>query len=129
MADCRIIAAPDDASVPGIIRQRLREFAQKAHDLGKNQNVDDRRALLRGLPIVAIIEREKSVAFRAQDFVSYLKRTKSEELKGTALWLAVRDIGVQHMKMRVGNSNINVWYLPYEEVVEEVDRPDIKADL
>lgn len=129
LAQARIIAAPDDASTSGIIRQRLREFAAKAHDLGMNRNIDDRKALLRGLPIIAQVDGQRSVVFRAQDFVSFLKRTKSEELKGVALWMAVRELGVGHNKMRVGERSINVWYLPHKEVMDDVDRPEIKAEL
>lgn len=130
MAEARVIAAPDDASTSGIIRQRLCEFAAKAKDLGENKNVDDRKALLRGLPIIGKIDGEKSVIFRAQDFVAFLKRTKTEELKGVALWMAVRDLGVGHNKMRVGERSINVWYLPYKEVDDgQLDKPEIKAEL
>lgn len=129
MLEARVIDAPDDASTSGIIRQRLREFALKAHDLGPNQNVNDRKALLRGLPIVGVVDGMKSVIFRAQDFVQFLKRTKSEELKGISLWMAVRDLGVGHTKMRVGTHSINVWHLPYSEIEDTTVAPDIKAEL
>lgn len=123
MKEARIVDAPDDASVAGVIRDRLREFAAKTDLTNRGEDIEDRKAWLRGLPAVQKYEGERCVFFRGQDFVNYLKRTKSEELKGINLWFAVKDIGVQHTKLRAGDHNINVWYLPVKQVLESQMRP------
>lgn len=130
MKEARIVDAPDDASIAGVIRARLREFAAKTDLMSFGQDTADRKALLRGLPVVQMSEGERCVMFRAQDFVNYLKRTKSEELKGVALWFAVKDIGVRHSKIRVGTHSINVWCIPVTEVVHDKPEPvEFKAEL
>lgn len=120
MTDCRIVEAPDDASVNGVIRARMREFASKVDLYNMGRDTADRLALLRGLPCVQVNEGERCVVFRSQDFIQYLKRTKSEELKGANLWFAVKAIGVRTCKMRVKDHTINVWLLPVEEVLAEI---------
>lgn len=120
MADARIIDTPDDASIPGIMREKLREFAQKANLDSKGEDTAERKALLRGLPCVQMHQGERAVMFRAQDFQAYLKRTKTEALRGVDLWLAIKEIGVYHTKLRAGESNINVWCIPVVEVMKSV---------
>lgn len=135
MATARIIEAPDDASVSGIMRDRLREFAAKADLANPGHEKDDRKALLRGLPVVQSLNGERSVYFRSQDFINYLKRTKSEELKGIDLWFAAKEMGVSHTRLRIpnaakGEDNINVWYVPVKEVLRGNAEPvDFKSDL
>jgi hypothetical protein len=132
MESVRVVDTPDDASVAGVIRLRLKEFAAKTDLMSKGQNVEDRRALLRGLPCVQDVEGERSVLFRSQDFINYLKRTKSEEMKGTNLWFAVRDLGVAHMKVRAGEHSINVWRIPVDVVVNdwaEAEAPVFTSEL
>lgn len=127
-----IVEAPDDASVNGLIRDRLREFACKADMANRGENPKDRVALLRGMPIVQNVDGERCVVFRAQDFVNYLKRTKSEELKGVHLWFAVKDLGAAHKKMRVAEKDtINVWYIPVRTVVQDlaIDPVDFTVEL
>jgi hypothetical protein len=131
MASARIEEAPEDASTAGIIRARMKEFASKARDLHMNGSVPDRQALLRGLPITYEADGVKQIAFRAQDFVNYLKRTKSEELKGVNLWFATREMGLQTTKLRVSTKKtVNVWFLPYDEVIEDrADDPEFRSEL
>jgi hypothetical protein len=121
MKEARIVETPDDASISGVIRDRLREFAAKTDLTSAGQDTEDRKALLRGLPVVAVVDGDRCVVFRGQDFINYLKRTKSEELKGINLWLAVKNIGVFHNRMRPGKgatlSPIDVWCLPIKEVL------------
>lgn len=132
MKEARIVDAPDDASVAGIIRARLREFAGKADLMSTGEIVADRKAMLRGLPCVQVYQGERVVMFRAQDFVNFLKRAKAESLTGVNLWFAVKDIGVGHTKLRAGEYNINVWYVPLDEVMKdnpEPSKPEFKAKL
>lgn len=120
MEEVRIIDAPDDASINGVIRNRLKDFAARADLMSHGTDPADRMALTRGLPCVQVYDGERVVMFRSQDFVQYLKRTRSEELKGVGLWLAVRDIGVRHTKIRVGEHSVNVWMFPVDELQQEM---------
>lgn len=131
MKDARVIEAPDDASVSGVIRDRLREFAAKTDLRSRGENPEDRKALLRGMPIVYKVNGERCVVFRAQDFINYLKRMKSEELKGVNLWFAIKGIGVGHTKMRAGDENINVWYIPVKSVLSamDIESPEFRSEL
>lgn len=135
MKEARIVETPDDASISGTIRARLREYASKTDLASRGENTDDRRALLRGLPVVQRITvsgmSDRYVLFRGEDFVNYLKRTKSEELKGINLWMAVKEI-CDHTKLRAGDQNINVWVVPVKEVVEHLGPPskaEFKSEL
>lgn len=132
MSTVRIVDTPDDASVSGIVRLRLKEFAAKADLTSKGQNMEDRRALLRGLPCVQDIDGERNVLFRAQDFINYLKRTKSEELKGTNLWFALRDLGVTDKKIRVGEQSLGVWRIPVDVITNEwaeAEAPEFTTEM
>lgn len=137
MATARIVETPDDASVSGLVRERLREFAAKTDLLDRGEDKTTRKALLRGLPVVQVVEGDRCVVFRSQDFVNYLKRTRSEELKGVNLWFAVKGLGVFNARMRIpgskDNLNINVWCLPVKEVLKtgdhEAESVEFESDL
>jgi hypothetical protein len=133
MANARLVETPDDASTNGVIRDRLREFASKADFADRGEDAESRKGLLRGLPVVQQMDGERCVMFRGQDFVNYLKRTKSEELKGVNLWFAVQDLGVLHRKIRIGGTkeSCNVWYLPVKVVVQDfaAEPVDFKPEL
>lgn len=132
MKEARVMETPDDASINGIIRARLREFAGKTDLMNKGEDKEDRQALLRGLPVVQNLNGIRCVVFRANDLVNYLKRTRSEELKGIALWFAVKEIGVVHTRIRVKDDIINVWYMPVEEVINAeyyAEPVEFKVDL
>lgn len=132
MSEARIVETPDDASINGIIRSRLREFAARADLMNRGDDTNDRKALLRGNPVVQKYEGDRMVMFRAEDLVNYLKRFKSEELKGINLWFAVKGLGVSHTKVRVSDQSINVWYLPVSEVLRDYAIPepmDFKSEL
>lgn len=131
MKEARILEVPDEASVNGIIRARLREFAAKADLMSRGEDKGEREVLLRGLPVVQLVDGLRQVAFRAQDFVNYLKRTKSEELKGVNLWFAAKEMGLTHHRIRAGKENINVWCLPVKEAIGGLteEPPKFKSDL
>lgn len=132
MATARVIETPDDASVAGVVRLRLKEFAAKTDLLDKGDDPHSRKALLRGLPCVQEMDGERYVIFRGQDFINYLKRTKSEELKGTNLWFAVKDIGVEHSKIRVGDHSINTWRVPVDVITQgwaEAEAPNFTVEI
>lgn len=133
MTQARIVEAPDDASIAGTVRERLREFASKTNLESKGEDPEERRALLRGLPCVQVMDGMRCVVWRAQDFVNYLKRTKSEELKGVNLWFAIKGLGVGATKIRVGErESARVWYMPVREVAgtqTKAQPPEFKSKL
>ncbi len=130
MAEARIVETPDEASVTGVVRDRLREFASKTDLSSKGDNMEDRKSLMRGMPVVAKVQGERCVVFRAQDYINYLKRTKSEELKGVNLWFALKGMGVISCKLRVGESTINVWHVPVRSILSHSVEPmEFKSDL
>lgn len=131
MKEARIIDVPDEASVNGVMRDRLREFASKTDLFNRGEDKEDRKALLRGLPVVQKHEGERVVMFKGNDFVNYLKRTKAEELKGVNLWFAIKELGVMHTRLRAGEENINVYYLPVSQVINGLtaEPPAFRSEL
>jgi hypothetical protein len=130
MQESRLVDTPEDASVAGVVRARLKEFAAKTDLDSPGEDMKERSALLRGMPVVVSINGERSVVFRAQDFINYLKRTKSEELKGTNLWFAVKECGVVHERMRVAEKIVNVWTMPLEQLDHtKAEKPEIRTKL
>jgi hypothetical protein len=122
METARIVEAPDDASVNGVIRDRLREFCAKADLADRGDDKVARKGLLRGMPVVQKMDGDRCIMFRGQDFINFLKRTKTEELKGVNLWFAVQELGVMHRKVRIGGEkdSCNVWYLPVKTVIQDL---------
>lgn len=110
------IEAPDNASVEGVIRERLAEFIDRADFNSNGKDPDDKSLILRGLPVIQEEGQagQRIVMFRGTDFISYLKRTRSEELKGNSLWLALRKMGIKHKRSRIEGKVTNVWYIPVD---------------
>lgn len=134
MADARVIEAPDEASVGGMIRFRLNEYIHKADMSSSGDNLADREAMLRGVPVVQVRDNRRVVMFRASDFIDYLKRTKSEELKGPNLWLELRYAGLEHCRVRAGaGANapiVSAWYVNIDDEGEvELDVPNIEPEF
>jgi hypothetical protein len=136
MANARIEEAPDDASLNGVIRERLREFAGKVKyangstpPVGKGvMEAEDRSALMRGLPVVCRLDEGEYMCFRAQDFINYLKRTKSEEIKGANMWFALVPMGIEQRRIRIDNERtIRAWTVPWDKVNENPhpERPKV----
>lgn len=130
MATARIIEAPDDASISGAMRDRLREFCAKADLMSKGQDPSERKVLLRGLPVVQDLDGERVIVFRGKDFQDFLKRTKGDELKGVNLWMAIKDMGTQTTKIRIGDQTINVWTLPLKQALrDDADPLSFKSEM
>jgi len=126
----KVEAVPDDASTPGIMRARLVEFVKKAAFTGgMDEFDDDRSVLLRGLPILYRVPEGTStreyVAFRGQDFIDHLRRTKSEDIRGTNLWFAIRGLGIEQHNIRVGTQVLKAWCIPMNEEWRQAIKPAI----
>lgn len=111
---------PEDSTPEGIVKTRLIEFARKADLNSDGTDHKDRTALLRGVPVVQLLENELVVLFRHVDFVAYLQRTKTDLIKNKDLWFkANRNMGVKNARVRVGKQVINVWYVMVDGLQEE----------
>lgn len=128
----RVVEVPKEASASGIIASKFNEFVQKANLDSDGQNTDDRKALLRNIPIVQVVNGRRCVVFKGTAFSEFLKRNKSEVLHGMDLWIALRrDCGADHDKMRIpGGKVINVWYAPITDEHEvKLDEPAFKSEF
>ena len=110
----RVVEVPKEASASGVIVAKFNEFVQKADLSSDGTNTDERKALLRNIPVVQVVNGRRCVVFKGTAFSEFLKRNKSEVLHGMDLWIALRrDCGADHDKMRIpGGKVINVWFAP-----------------
>jgi len=111
LANIREVEAPTDASAHGDLINAVSEFIQVAE-----RSLNGRQDLLRGIPVKDVDKDSiPSVFFRSQDFIGHLKRKKSPvNLTGNNLWMALRKIGCQHTKIKVGAKPVQVWYINLE---------------
>jgi hypothetical protein len=119
MESARVVEAPDDASTGGVVRERLNAFIAKASVTAKGPGPRDREHLLRGKPVIQMDGDERLCLFRATDFIDYLRKNRSEDLKGANLWFALRKMGCTHRRVRVeqasGNQKvIQAWCVPWD---------------
>jgi len=130
MTDAELVEAPEEASTSGIIRYKLQEFVRKADLSSDGKEPKDRDDLLHGAPVVQAVKGKRFVYFRAADFVDFLKKTKSEELKGPNLWMALRESGIEHKRVRAAGTVVPVWAVPLSEDDEiDIEEPDLEPDL
>ena len=130
MTAAELVEAPEEASTSGIIRYKLQEFVRKADLSSTGEDHKDREDLLHGAPVVQAKNGVRYVYFRAADFVDFLKKTKSEELKGPNLWMALRASGIDHMRVRTAGTVVPVWAVPLSGDDEiDIDEPELEPDL
>lgn len=126
---CRVMDAPEDASTDGIVKTQLVEFMRKIDLKEDGLDMERRLDLFRGLPVVQNVADGKCVMFRGQDFVSFLKRNKTEDLKGVNLWFALKNIGVKHGRFRAGDKTPSLWYIPVTaDDVLDIETPEFKPE-
>lgn len=128
----RVVEVPREASASGIIAAKFNEFVQKADLSSDGSDIEDRKALLRNIPVVQVLNGQRCIVFKGTAFSEFLKRNKAEVLQGMDLWLALRrDCGADHDKMRIpGGKVINVWFAPITEDHEsKYDEPKFKSEF
>lgn len=134
ISSARVVEIPDDASISGIIGNRLREFLDKANTAVTDE-VKEPEKLLRGIPCVMPIKAagEKCMVFRVMDFTKYLKAVKAEDVKGPNLWFALKSIpklGIDHTRISVKGKKMTVWYVPMSSYDKpEHSMPEFRADF
>jgi hypothetical protein len=111
MVDATEVEAPEEASTFGFLRAKLYDFLGRADLKSDGKDEKDRQTLLLGNPVVQFMHNERRAIFRGQDFVDYLKKHRSEEMKGTNLWIAMKRIGVDHTRIRVNGTPTNIWFV------------------
>lgn len=135
IADARVVLIPEDASISGMIGGRLMEFLDKVN-LDVTDMAKEREKILRGMPcVIDIPDRGRSIAFRAMDFVKYLKSVKSEDVKGPNLWFALKNIPnleLDHYKIKVKGKSVTVWFTSLATYVgnrADHSMPSFKAEF
>lgn len=130
MADATVVDAPDDASTAGLMRSKLLSFIKKVNTDVADE-VGERQLLLRGVPILQTIDGDRYIVFRGEYFVDFLKRNKAEELRGANLWMALKDMGLLHRKLRVGKSIYPVWCIKHSDITssEDMGVRDVKPEF
>lgn len=116
MNEAVLVDAPEDASSHGLIWSHLRTFLQRADMTSTGENTEDRKMLLRGIPVVQLKNEKKLIYFRGSDFVNYLRKNRAEELRGPNLWFALRQHGVTHTSLRIGSVVRDVWAVEMDKI-------------
>ena len=121
--EAEVLEAPEDASSLGQLHNKLNEFLLKADLKADPDDQTSRQKLSLGIPVVQIFADIKVVMFKGQGFIDFLKKTRGDEIKGPALWLALKQLGVSHTKIRIDGAPKPIWYVP----VEEISEPDTSS--
>jgi hypothetical protein len=125
MKTATVVETPDEASTGGLVRAKLLEFTARA------RAEEDKKVLLRGVPIITEVDDQKYVVFRGTDFVTYLKRNKSEELRGANLWMALRKSGVEHKRFRIDKDTVlSTWRVAVNDDNQlDIPGPNVESEL
>ncbi len=128
--NCRVVQAPEDASAEGAMKIQLIEFIRKIDLNDPGTDIKKRSDLYRGIPVVQESDTGRHVYFRGQDFVSFLKRQKCEDLKGPNLWFALKKVGVKHGRFRADDKTPAVWSIKIsDEHKLELFTPDFTPEI
>jgi hypothetical protein len=128
----RVIEVPKEASAAGVVVAKFAEFISKADLDSDGKNPDDRKALLRNIPVVQVVNGARCIVFRGTAFAEFLKRNKAEVMTGMDLWTTLRrDCGADHDKMRIpGGKPVNVWFAPIPDDIEvKLDDPKFSSEF
>lgn len=128
----RVIDVPKEASASGVVQAKFAEFVQKADLSRDGTDLEDRKALLRNIPVVQVINGVRCVVFRGTAFSEYLKRNKAEVMSGMDLWTTLRrDCGADHDKIRIpGDKVVNIWFAPITPEHEvKADEPRFTSEF
>ena len=128
----RVIEVPKEASASGVIQSKFTEFVQKADLTRDGRDPQDRKALLRNIPVVQEINGQRHILFRGTAFSEFLKRNKAEVLTGMVLWTVLRrDCNADHDKIRIpGGKTLNVWMAPLTDDYEvKLDEPEFTTEF
>ncbi|QPB11421.1 hypothetical protein [Providencia phage Kokobel2] len=131
METAMLIEAPEDATIEGMLWNRLCEFVSRADLDSDGTDIDDRQSILYGTPVVQVYNGERVVYFRGSDFTAYLKKQRVDDVRGPSIWVMLRDHGCDHTKLKINKSAVNVWYVPLSKItgIEEIPAKNPKAEF
>lgn len=130
MTTVSMVEAPSDASPSGVLRVRLEEFIRKADLTSDGDDMRDREAILRGMPVVSQFQGVRVVMFRSTDFANYLKNTRTDVVQNKDLWFrASRDLGIEHDRVKIRGRLVSVWYVPAPDPDEESHTPNLSPEF
>lgn len=126
----KVIDIPKESTPSGIMASRLMDFLSKADSRGNDYDEQkERDRLTRGLPCLQIKDNTKFGVFRMQDFVKYLKSTKSEDMRGAALYFAIKNaFSVKHTRIRIKDKVMTVWMVDLSDRIDPI-APDMTPEF
>jgi len=114
MANRIAMPMPEDVTDVGVIKNRLRDFLQKAKFDDDMKGPNGREPLMRGQPVYQTYHHVDVVMFRSSDFEKFLRDTKTDSKKN--LWLnMLENMGAQSDRIRVGQTLVTVWFVEAAE--------------
>lgn len=108
-----VIEIPAASTTEGLMFERLIEWLRRVNltDLADGEADPEKRkgALQRGYPVPYTYKGEVYICWMQSHFISYLKRTKQEDLRGSMLAATLQRRGVNtQIRLRVGKSGTDV---------------------
>ncbi len=116
------IAAPEDASVEGLVMNRVDEFLA-LHTRSRNEE----DLIKQHIPVVV----NGHVVFRGMDLQTHLKAMKIDRLEMNDVYRMLAKRGVEHKTIVVKGKSLVVWAVPREQLheqTEEFTAPEFKED-
>lgn len=130
MAKAVMIEAPEEATIEGVMWNRLQSFLAKTDLESDGLDQNDRESLHYGTPVVQDRDGTRMVYFRGQDFLDYLKKNRADDVKGPQVWVILKQHGCEHTKLRVGKQSVNVWYVKVDKLTtSEIKPKEIKSEM
>jgi len=126
-----LIEVPDDASRNGLVRSLLLEYIKQANLQDSGKNIEKRKLLTSGHPVVQEMKTEfglskRYVLFKGVDFRRAIQSKRLGNLVGADIWLAIKDMGVRSFTVRDTEKKvIRVWGVP---LIEDTPHPDVYLD-
>jgi hypothetical protein len=120
-ADMNVVEAPEDASIKGLVIERLHEF------LSLKDRAMSREDILKGLPV----QDNDLILFKISDFRRHLQIYKLDtKVEMGELFMMLQNEGASHKRVRVAGKLITVWGFPLVRLNQQTDdfvEPDFKA--
>lgn len=128
-----LVDVPDDVSVDGIIRACLLEYLRRANLKDSGKDIESRKLVNTGRPVVQRIKNQRYVLFKGIDFRKYIQSKKIGNVVASNIFFAIRPLGVDTMKIRVDKRTVHVWGIPLQGDTDEFSInanrvPDVDID-
>lgn len=125
-----LVEEAPEARTNGVLRQKLSEFLRRVDMKADPADLNNRKHLMRGTPVVTMLDKEKVIIFRGTDLQEYLKRNRADELAGVNLWFILKDIGAKHSELTIDKKRASVWSVPFlQELAIDFPSPNIAPEF